>query len=277
MSAFVIAEIGINHNGDMSIVKKLMQVAKTAGCDAVKFQKRDINIVYTQEFLDSPRESPWGTTQRHQKAGLELGRAEFDEIDNFAKEIDIIWFASAWDQNSLEFLDKYNCKYTKVASAMLADVNLLQEIAKRKQYAFISTGLSDISMIERAVNIFQDAGCEYELMHCVGTYPMKDEDANLRCMATLREKFNCKVGYSGHETGVAISVAAAALGATSIERHITLDRAAYGSDQAASLEPVGLHTLVGSIRKIALAMGDGVKRVLPTEEIVAAKLREHIK
>ena len=277
MKTFVIAEVGINHIGDINIAKQLMALAKETGCDAVKFQKRDIDIVYTQDFLNSPRESPWGATQRAQKAALEFGKAEFDEIDKYARELGIEWFASAWDLNSLSFLDQYKCRYAKVASAMLADIDLLKAIAKRNQYTFISTGLSDMSMVERAVAIFREENCPFELLHCVGTYPMKDEDANLRCINTLQKKFGCKVGYSGHESGVAISIVAVALGATSIERHITLNRAMYGSDQAASLEPAGLRTLVGSIRKVPISLGDGEKVVLADEEKVATKLREHIK
>lgn len=277
MSILIIAEIGINHNGDIELAKQLMKVASAAGCDAVKFQKRDINVVYTQEFLDSPRQSPWGTTQRDQKAGLEFGLKEFQEIDRYTKELNIAWFASAWDMNSLNFLDQFGCRYAKVASAMLVDIPLLKAIAARKKYTFISTAMTSMEDIEHAVTIFKDAHCPFELMHCVGTYPMKDEDANLRCIHNLREKFQCKVGYSGHEVGLAISYAAAALGATSLERHITLDRAMYGSDQAASIEPIGLMQLVGAVRKIETALGDGVKRTLPAEEKVAAKLREHIK
>lgn len=277
MSLFIIAEIGINHNGDIDIAKKLIDLAADCGCDAVKFQKRDIDLVYTKEFLDSPRESPWGTTQRDQKAALEFGQNEYEEIDRYCKKRNIEWFASAWDMNSLNFLDQFHCKYAKVASAVLADTPLLRAIASGKKYTFISTAMSDMSMIENAVSIFREAGCPFELMHCVGTYPMKDEDANLRCIMTLRDYFKCDVGYSGHETGIALSIGAAALGITSLERHITLDRAMYGSDQAASLEPVGLRQLVGAVRKVQVALGDGVKRVIKSEEPVAVKLRAHIK
>lgn len=277
VSIFVIAEIGINHNGDINIAKDLITVAKAAGCDAVKFQKRDIDIVYTKEFLDSPRESVWGTTQRDQKMGLEFGLTEYKNIEYFCKKLGIEWFASAWDSNSLKFLDQFDCKYAKVASAMLADIPLLKKIAARKKYTFLSTGLTPLEGIEKAVKIFKDADCPFELMHCVGTYPVKDENANLRCINTLREHFDCKVGYSGHEVGLAVSYAAAALGATSLERHITLDRSMYGSDQAASIEPMALMQLVGAVRKIQKALGDGVKRVSADEEKVAKKLREHIK
>jgi N-acetylneuraminate synthase len=276
MGAFIIAEIGINHNGDVNIAKKLIKVAKEVGCNAVKFQKRDIDLVYSKEVLDSPRESPWGTTQRDQKRGLEFGQLEFEEIDRYCRELGIEWFASAWDINSLAFLDQFDCRHAKVASAMLADEKFLREVARRKRHTFISTGLSDMALVERAVGIFREEGCEFTLMHCVGTYPMKAEDANLRCIQTLREKFDCPVGYSGHESGLAVSYGAAALGITALERHITLDRSMYGSDHAASVEPNGLRTLVGTVRKIQAAMGDGVKRVIEAEKPVAEKLRAHI-
>lgn len=277
MSVFIIAEIGINHNGDLKIAKDLIRQATSAGCDAVKFQKRDIDIVYTQEFLDSPRESPWGSTQRDQKAGLEFGKAEFDVIDEYCKKLGIEWFASAWDMNSLAFLDQYDCKYSKVASAMLVSEPFLRAVASRKRHTFISTAMSTMEQIGNAVSIFREMDCPFELMHCVGTYPMKIEHANLRCIETLRQAFNCPVGYSGHETGVAISAGAVMLGVSSIERHITLDRAMYGSDQAASLEGAGIHQLCRYTRILEAAMGDGVKRILPEEAAVATKLRAHLK
>jgi N-acetylneuraminate synthase len=274
---FIIAEIGINHNGDVHIAKDLIKAAKDAGCDAVKFQKRDIDLVYGKELLDSPRESPWGATQRDQKRGLEFGQAEFEEIDRYCRELEMEWFASAWDLNSLAFLDQFGCRYAKVASAMLADEKFLREVARRKRHTFISTGLSEMELVGRAVGIFREEGCEFTLMHCVGTYPMRPEDANLRCINTLRETFHCPVGYSGHESGLAVSYGAAALGISALERHITLDRSMYGSDQAASLEPNGLRMLVGTVRKIQSAMGDGVKRVTEAEKPVAGKLRAHIR
>lgn len=277
MSVFIIAEIGINHNGDLKIAKDLIRQAISAGCDAVKFQKRDIDIVYTKEFLDSPRESPWGTTQRHQKAGLEFGKAEYDVIDEYCKKLGIEWFASAWDVNSLAFLDQYNCKYSKVASAMITSEPFLRAVASRKKYTFISTAMSTMEQISHAVEIFREAACPFELMHCVGTYPMKVEHANLRCIETLRATFKGPVGYSGHETGVAVSAGAIMLGATSIERHITLDRAMYGSDQAASLEGAGIHQLCRYTRILEAAIGDGIKRILPEEAAVAQKLRAHLK
>ncbi len=275
MSIFIIAEIGINHNGDVGITKKLIEVAKDAGCDAVKFQKRTIDQVYTKEFLDSPRESPWGHTQRAQKEGLEFGLTEYREIDRYCKELGIEWFASAWDLESQKFLQQFNCKYNKIASAMLTFEPLLREVASEKKYTFISTGMSTLEQIEDAVNIFKEANCPFELMHCVSTYPMDDEDANLNGIKTLKEHFKCNVGYSGHEVGLAVSYAAAALGISSLERHITLDRAMYGSDQAASVEPNGLRMLVGAIRKIEKAMGDGVIRVTEKEAPISRKLRAH--
>lgn len=275
-SIFIIAEIGINHNGDMSICKKLIDVAKEAGCDAVKFQKRDINLVYTQEFLNSPRESQWGSTQRDQKKGLEFGIKQYKEIDSYCKKKKIEWFASAWDLNSQEFLKQFNCKYNKVASAMLIYEDLLKKIAKEKKHTFISTGMSEYSDIQKAVDIFRSANCSFELMHTISTYPMNDEDANLKLINTLRNKFNCEVGYSGHEVGLAISYAAATLNITSLERHITLSRAMYGSDQAASLEPAGLKQLVGGVRKIEKALGNGQKKIIDAEKPIAKKLRAHL-
>ena len=272
-----VAEIGINHNGDMKICKKLIDLAVLTGCDAVKFQKREIEEVYSKEFLDGFRESPWGKSQRDQKKGLEFNKKDYQEIDSYCKEKNINWFASAWDLKSQLFLRQFNCKYNKIASAMLVNLDLLKMVSEEKKYTFISTGLSSMDDIEKAVKIFRENNCPFELMHCVSTYPMKSSDANLKTIITLKEKFKCKVGYSGHETGLTVSLAAAALGATSIERHITLDRAMYGSDQAASLSPPGLKKLLPEIRRIEEALGDGVKRVLKEEIPIAKKLREHLK
>lgn len=276
MSIFIIAEIGINHNGDLGIAKELIDVAVDAGADAVKFQKRSIDLVYSQELLDSPRTSPWGETQRAQKEGLEFGVAEYQAIDQYCQKKDIHWFASAWDVESQKFLRQFNSKFNKVASAMIVYTDLLREIAKEGKHTFISTGMSSIQDIDRAVDIFRKANCPFELMHCVSTYPMLDEDANLNCINTLRARYKCDVGYSGHEVGLAVSYAASALGITSLERHITLDRAMYGSDQAASIEPAGFRQLVGAVRKIEKAMGDGQIKILPTEVPIAKKLRGHI-
>ncbi len=276
MSIFIIAEIGINHNGDMSICKELIDVAVDSGCDAVKFQKRDINQVYTQDFLDSYRESPWGTTQREQKIGLEFDKDQYLEIDQYCKEKGVEWFASAWDLNSQSFLRQFDCKYNKVASAMVVYDDLLKIIAEEGKHTFISTGMSTYNDIDKAVDIFKKAGCSFELMHTVSTYPMKEENANLNMIKTLRDKFQCNVGYSGHEVGLAVSYAAAALGVTSLERHITLDRSMYGSDQSASVSRSGFKHLVGAVRKIELAMGDGIKKILKEEMPIAENLRQHI-
>lgn len=276
MSIFIIAEIGINHNGDMSIAKDLIKVAREAGCDAVKFQKRTVDLVYTPEFLESARESPWGKTQRDQKEGLEFGEDQYHEINRHCRELGIEWFASAWDLGSQKFLRKFDLKYNKIASAMIVYEDLLKEVASEGKHTFISTGMSRGRDIDRAVEIFRTAKCPFELMHCVSTYPMEDEDANLNRIKTLRDRYQCDVGYSGHEVGLAVSYAAAALGITSLERHITLDRAMYGSDQAASIEPSAIRQLVGAVRKIEKAMGDGKLEMIEKEVSVAKKLRAHI-
>lgn len=276
MSIFVTAEIGINHNGNLEIAKQLIDVAKDAGADAVKFQKRTIDLVYSKEMLGSPRKSPWGKTQRAQKEGLEFGFKEYREIDRYCREKGIEWFASAWDLESQKFLRQFNCKYNKIASAMVVYEPLLRMVAEEKKHTFISTGMSKQADLDRAVAIFRNAGCPFELMHCVSTYPMEDEDANLNRIRTLRERYGCNVGYSGHEVGLAMSYAAAALGITSLERHITLDRAMYGSDQAASVEPAGYRMLVGAVRKIEKGMGDGRLEMNPKEASVAQKLRAHL-
>ena len=276
MSIFIVAEIGINHNGDISICKELIDVAVTAGCNAVKFQKRDIDLVYTQEFLDSPRESPWGVTQRSQKEGLEFSKEQYIDISEYCSSKGIEWFASAWDTNSQNFLRQFNCKFNKIASAMIVDDSLLRMVAEEGKHTFISTGMSTYKDIDKAVEIFNIAGCPFELMHTISTYPMRDEDANLNLINSLRNRYECNVGYSGHEVGLAISYAAAAMGISSLERHITLDRAMYGSDQSASVEPNGLNQLVGGVRVIEKAMGDGEKRLIGSEVPIAQKLRGHL-
>lgn len=274
---FLIAEIGINHNGDVDIAKKLIDMAIEADFDAVKFQKRDINLVYSKEFLDSPRDSLWGKTQGDQKKGLEFEKKQYDEIHSYCKKKNIIWFASAWDINSLKFLDKYSLKFNKIASAMIVDINFLENVAHRKKHTFISTGMSTIKDIDKAVSIFKKNKCSFELMHCVSTYPMKDIHANLLTINALKDRYKCKVGYSGHENGVAISLAAIALGISSLERHITLDRTMYGSDQAASLELKGMKDLTQSMKKIIKAFGKPMLgHVFEEEKIIAKKLRAHI-
>tara|TARA_R100001015_G_C4634312_1_gene200582 strand:- start:1799 stop:2641 length:843 start_codon:yes stop_codon:yes gene_type:complete len=271
---FIIAEIGINHNGDMDITKKLIDGAVDAGCDAVKFQKRTIDTVYTKDDLDRPRESPWGSTNRQQKEGLEFGKKEYDEIDRYCKEKGIHWFASAWDVESQLFLQKYDLKYNKVASALLTHRKLLETIADEGRYTFISTGMSTLNQIRKAVKIFEERNCPFELMYCNSTYPMPVEEANLNAMATLAKTFpGVNVGYSGHESGLMVSCTAVAMGATSLERHITLDRAMYGSDQSASIELGGLKILVDRIREVELSKGDAFKTVTDKEKEIAKKLR----
>ena len=271
---FITAEIGINHNGDIEIAKKLIDIATKAGCDAVKFQKRTVDKVYSKEVLDSSRESPWGTTTRDQKMKLEFDKKEYDIINEYCSSKDIEWYASSWDIDSQMFLRQYNLKHNKVASAMLTNKKLLQVIAEEQKNTFISTGMSTMDEIRTAVQIFRDNKCPFELQHSNSSYPMKDEEANLRCIQTLKKEFNCNVGYSGHEaSGYLVCVCAVVLGATSIERHIALDRTMYGSDQAASLEQKGLERLVRDVRNVERVLGDGEKRVWDSEIPVMKKLR----
>ncbi len=275
---YLIAEIGINHNGDVKIAKQLIKNAKDCGFNAVKFQKRTIDIVYDKKTLDTPRESPWGTSTREQKIGLEFEKKEYDEIDKFCREVKIEWFASAWDINSLKFLENYNLKYHKIASAMIVDLKFLDEVAKTNKHTFISTGMSTKEDIDKAVSIFKSHDCSFELMHCISTYPMKIEDANLTTINQLKKEYNCNVGYSGHENGVVVSLAATMLGITSLERHITLDRTMYGSDQAASLELSGMKNLTSSIDKILLSLGNpSLGKIIKEEIPISKKLRAHIK
>ena len=261
----VIAEIGINHNGDIRIAEKLIKMAKACGADAVKFQKRTIEKAYTKKYLDSPRESPWGTTQRDQKRGLEFGRAEYDEIDKICFVEKIPWSASAWDCESQEFLRTYDLPFNKIASPMLTHKPLLRMVAAEKKKTFISTGMSTYAEIDDAVNVFEEAGCPFVLMHTTSTYPCPDDQCNLAVIPELQIRYNCPVGYSGHEVGLLPSIVAAVKGASAIERHITLDRSMYGSDQAASLEEAGLRRLVRDLRNIPTVMGDGVKVVRDCE------------
>lgn len=277
MSLYLIAEIGINHNGDMKIAKQLIKDAADAGFDAVKFQKRTIDEVYTKEFLDSPRESPWGTTQRDQKEGLEFGREEFQEIDRYCKDLGIAWSASAWDVDAQHFIREFDVPFNKVASAMLGHKPLLREIASEGKRTFISTGMATLDEIDEVVDMFKKAGCPFELMHCNSTYPMKDDDANLRCISTLKERYGCDVGYSGHESSlIKVCVTAVALGATSLERHITLDRAMYGSDQAASIETHAIRNFVETVRTVPHMLGTGKKEISEAELAVRDKLRVEV-
>ena len=272
---FIVAEIGINHNGDVELAKKMIDVAKNVGCDAVKFQKRTIEKVYSKEVLDSPRDSPWGKTTREQKLGIEFGCREYDEIDRYCFLHDMEWYASAWDVDSQKFLRQYNLKHNKIASAMLTDYKLLETVAEEKKLTFISTGMSTMDEVRKAVEIFKKYDCPFELMHCNSAYPMDVSEANLLCIPALKKEFNCNVGYSGHEVaGYLVCVSAVLLGATSIERHMSLDRTLYGSDQVASLEPLGWVRLVRDIRKIKQILGDGKKRVWDSELPAKEKLRK---
>ena len=269
----MIAEIGINHNGDMDIVKKLIDIAVAADCDIVKFQKRTIDKVYSLDFLDSYRESPWGTTQRAQKEGLELSAENYQEINEYCKKKGIEWMASAWDVEAQKFLQQFSLKYNKVASAMLGNFELLTEIAKEQRLTYISTGMSTYDEVDAVVALFKQYNCPFEIMHCNSTYPMKPEDANLRLIPILKERYKVDIGFSSHEIGVVATLGAVALGATSIERHITLDRNMYGSDQKASTEPDELIELVKQIRVMESALGNGEKTLTVAELEVRKKLR----
>ena len=271
----ITAEIGINHNGDLNIVKKLIDMAVDSGCNAVKFQKRTVEKVYSKSVLDSSRESPWGTTTREQKKGLELSLSDFTIIDKYCKKKKIDWYVSCWDTQSQKDMRRFKTKFNKVASAMLTHKKLLEIISKERKYTFISTGMSTMSQISDAVKIFRKNKCPFELMHSHSSYPMNENEANLKVIETLRKKFKCNVGYSGHESSsYVVCLTAATLGATSIERHITLDRGMYGSDQAASLEEAGLKRMIRDVRAVEKILGDGKKRVWDSEIPVQKKLRD---
>lgn len=269
---FVIAEVGINHNGDLEIAKKLIDVAVEAGADAVKFQKRTIEVVYTADELAVPRENPFGATNGDLKRGLEFGLAEYQEIDRYCREKGIIWFASPWDEDSVDFLEQFNPPCYKIASAGLTDDGLLKHIVSKGRPVILSTGMSTLDEIDHAVDLLSTV--PLVLLHTVATYPAENNEVNLRVIQTLQERCpDTPVGYSGHERGIGLSVCAVALGACVVERHITLDRAMWGSDQAASIEPKGLHLLIRDIRILEEGLGDGVKRVLERETAVKKKLR----
>lgn len=277
MNLYLIAEIGINHNGSLDIAGKLIDEAAVAGFDAVKFQKRTVEKVYTKELLDSPRESPWGTRQREQKMGLEFGYEQYQEIDRHCKKRGIAWSASAWDVGSQRFIREFGVSFNKVASAMLGHKPLLREIASEGKKTFISTGMATLEEIDEVVNLFRKANCPFELMHCNSTYPMPEGDANLRCIPMLKARYGCDVGYSGHESSlIKVCTTAVALGATSLERHITLDRAMYGSDQAASIETNALHNFVQTVRMVPQLLGTGEKMITPAELAVRKKLRVEV-
>jgi N-acetylneuraminate synthase len=270
---YVIAEVGINHNGDLEIAKRLIREAARVGCDAVKFQKRTINIVYSPELLAEPRESPWGKTQRAQKEGLEFNAAQYSELRNLATELGIDFSASAWDLESLKFVHDLKPEFHKVASAFITNIEFLEAVAKLGLPTFISTGMCTLEQIDKAVQIFERLNCPFMLMHTVSVYPAKLSSLNMKMIGTLQDRYSKAVGYSGHESNVSPTLCAAALGAKAIERHFTLDRTMYGSDQAASLEPDGLQRLVAGLRKYPEIIGDGVKRFDAEEVAVARKLR----
>tara|TARA_B100001121_G_C18600094_1_gene579092 strand:- start:117 stop:965 length:849 start_codon:yes stop_codon:yes gene_type:complete len=263
---FLIAEIGINHNGSLNLAKKLIQLAADSGFDAVKFQKREPNISTPEDQKHKLRQTPWGEiSYLEYKKKIEFGHREFREINKFCKKRKIIWFASAWDVPSQNFLKKYKLKYNKVASAMLTNIELIKKIAEEKKLTFISTGMSTLKDISKAIKIFKKKKCKFVLMHCVSTYPCPVENLNLSLIQTLKKKFKCEVGYSGHESSVSPSIIAYMLGARYIERHITLDRSMWGTDQAASLSENGMKNLSNILNKSLLVLGDGVKR-LPKQE-----------
>jgi N-acetylneuraminate synthase len=268
---YVIAEIGINHNGDIDLAKRLISVAVAAGCDAIKFQKRTVDVVYTAAELATPRPNPFGTTNGDLKRGLEFGEEDFAEINSFCKQVKIDWFVSPWDEASVDFIQMFNPPVYKVASASLTDDNLLRHIRKTGKPVIASTGMSTYAEIDHAVDVLGKENLI--LMHTTSTYPAKYEQLNLRAIPAMKERYGVPIGYSGHETGIPTSVAAAVLGACCVERHITMDRAMWGSDQAASLEPNGISRLVRDIRLCEQSMGDGIKKVYDEEVPVMKKLR----
>lgn len=270
---YTVAEIGINHNGDIEIAKKLISMAKNAGCDAVKFQKRDLELVYGSEVLDQPRESPWGKTQRDQKQALEFGEDEYSILRNLCYDLEIDFSSSAWDEKSLIFLDKFDLSFQKVASALATKLDFVESVASRKKITILSLGMCTLDQADAAMEIFKKNDCPVIPLHCVSTYPTPETDLNLVQIQMLRDRYGTNIGYSGHEASVSPSVVAASLGAAVIERHITLDRSMYGSDQAASLEKEGIESLVSILRKIPLYFGSSQK--IPNEEEmqVAKKLR----
>lgn len=269
--SLIFAEIGINHNGDLDVARRLISVAVAAGCDAVKFQKRTVDVVYTAAELATPRESPFGTTNGDLKRGLEFDKEDYRQIDRYCKEVKMPWFVSAWDEGALDDMDEFDMPCFKIASASITDEKLLRHTRSKGKPIVLSTGMSTIEQIDRAVEILGKE--DLVLLHACSTYPAHYEELNLRVIPVLRERYGIPVGYSGHETGLPSSIAAVALGACVIERHITLDRAGWGSDQAASLEPNGISRLVSYIRHVERSMGDGVKKVYERELPIIKKLR----
>ena len=267
----IVAEIGINHNGDLDTAKKLIAAAAVAGCDAVKFQKRTVEVVYTPEELARPRENPFGPTNGDLKYGLEFGYEQYQAIDEYCKLQNMLWFASAWDEASVDFLEQFNPPGYKIASASLTDDYLLKHHRQYHRPMIISTGMSTLEQIDRAVEILGPE--KLIILHCTSTYPSKLTELNLRTIQAFQERYGVPIGYSGHEIGLAPSLAALALGACMIERHLTLDRRMWGSDQKASIEPQEMMQLVKDIRAVESAMGDGIKRVYESEIPIMNKLR----
>ena len=271
---YIIAEAGINHNGEVSIAKRLIDLAAATGCNAVKFQKRDPDVCVPDSMKNVPRETPWGNlSYLEYKKRIEFGQAEYQEISEYCTSKNIEWSASAWDINSLEFLDQFNLPFHKIASALATHLKFVREVAKRGQLTYASVGMCSYEDIDKLVNIFAEEGCELVLMHTVSTYPALEGDLNLKMIQTLQKRYKLPIGYSGHEPSVSPSIIAAVLGAVAIERHITLDRSMWGTDHSASLEEVGLNQLVKTLRKIPIVSGDGIKKNIAAEEAMASKMR----
>ena len=268
---FIIAEIGINHNGSLKDAKRLIDMAVSNGCNAVKFQKRTVDVVYSKEELERPRPNVFGETNGDLKRGLEFGLEEYKEIDEYCKQKHIMWFASCWDKGSVDFIDQFNPPCYKIASASLSDDELLKYTKSKGKPILLSTGMSTMEEIEHAIDILGEENTI--IYHCTATYPANSDEINLNCIKTLKEKFSCPVGYSGHERGIAPSILAVAVGACSVERHITLDRTNWGSDQAASLETPGLFHMVRDIRQVPILLSDGKKVVYEREIPIRKKLR----
>lgn len=271
---FFIAEAGINHNGSLQLAFDLIDMAVTAGCDAVKFQKRTPEICVPEAMKSVMRETPWGKiTYLKYKELIEFGQEEYSAISNYCRDRKILWSASAWDIPSLEFLDQFNLPFHKVASALATHTEFLEEVARRGIQTYASVGMCSFEQIDSLVAIFAKHQCPLTLMHTVSTYPALDSDLNLRMIETLGARYGLPIGYSGHETSVSPSIVAAALGAVAIERHITLDRAMWGTDHSASLEAPGLTQLIGALRKVPVVLGDGIKKEIEEEKKIASKMR----
>jgi len=268
---YIVAEIGINHNGDIELAKKLAELADAAGCNAVKFQKRTVDVVYTADELAKPRESPFGLTNGDLKRGLEFGLEEYKEIDRYCRELGIAWFASCWDEGALDFIDQFRPPCYKIASACLTDDNLLRYHRAKGRPIVLSTGMSTQEEIDHAVEVLGKK--DLIILHATSTYPSNYDELDLRMIPELRKRYGVPVGYSGHETGIPSSSAAVALGACMVERHITMERSMWGSDQAASLGPSGITRLVRDVRLVEMSMGSSVKRVLEREKPIIKKLR----